>query len=84
MTEQTYDVLHESGYPEARHYGANERDGVGGTGSVFLLLDEPEVYGLPPDPVVPKLPLKSPSGRKLMGSSRCATARSSPPRRGSP
>ena len=25
---------------------------MGGTGSVFLLLDEPEVYGLPPDPVV--------------------------------
>ena len=26
--------------------------GVGGTGAFFLLLDEPEVYGLPPDPVV--------------------------------
>ena len=26
---------------------------MGGTGSVFLLLDEPEVYGLPPDPQVP-------------------------------
>ena len=45
-------VLHEQGYPEARLYGANEHDGVGGTGSVFLLLDEPEVYGLPPDPRV--------------------------------
>jgi formate dehydrogenase iron-sulfur subunit len=45
-------VLHEQGYPEARLYGANESDGVGGTGSVFLLLDEPEVYGLPPDPRV--------------------------------
>ena len=38
---------------EARLYGANPKDGVGGTGSVFLLLDEPEVYGLPPDPQVP-------------------------------
>ncbi len=28
-------------------------DGVGGDGAFFLLLDEPEVYGLPPDPVVP-------------------------------
>ena len=28
-------------------------DGVGGFGAFFLLLDEPEVYGLPPDPVVP-------------------------------
>jgi formate dehydrogenase iron-sulfur subunit len=30
-----------------------ERVGVGGFGAFFLLLDEPEVYGLPPDPVVP-------------------------------
>lgn len=44
--------LHAQGLTEARLYGANERDGVGGTGSVFLLLDEPEVYGLPPDPRV--------------------------------
>ena len=44
--------LHAQGMTEARLYGANELDGVGGTGSVFLLLDEPEVYGLPPDPVV--------------------------------
>jgi formate dehydrogenase iron-sulfur subunit len=45
--------LHAQGRTEARLYGANENDGVGGTGSVFLLLDEPEVYGLPPDPRVP-------------------------------
>ena len=25
-------------------------DGVGGDGAFFLLLDEPEVYGLPPGP----------------------------------
>ncbi|MFP5313082.1 MAG: 4Fe-4S dicluster domain-containing protein, partial [Actinomycetes bacterium] len=46
-------TLHAQGMTEARLYGANENDGVGGTGSVFLLLDEPEVYGLPPDPRVP-------------------------------
>jgi formate dehydrogenase iron-sulfur subunit len=45
--------LHARGLTEARLYGANENDGVGGTGSIFLLLDEPEVYGLPPDPRVP-------------------------------
>ncbi|MEL4503490.1 4Fe-4S dicluster domain-containing protein [Luteococcus sp. H138] len=45
-------VLHEQGHGEARLYGANPDDGVGGTGSVFLLMDEPEAYGLPPDPVV--------------------------------
>ena len=37
----------------ARLYGAEEFDGVGGAGALFLLLDEPAVYGLPPDPVVP-------------------------------
>ncbi|GAB48321.1 4Fe-4S dicluster domain-containing protein [Mobilicoccus pelagius] len=45
-------ALHEKGFTEARVYGGNTHDGVGGTGSVFLLLDEPEVYGLPPDPRV--------------------------------
>ncbi|QGF24703.1 4Fe-4S dicluster domain-containing protein [Raineyella fluvialis] len=46
-------TLHAQGHTEARLYGANPEDGVGGTGSVFLLMDEPEAYGLPPDPVVP-------------------------------
>ncbi|MDQ7802992.1 4Fe-4S dicluster domain-containing protein [Amycolatopsis sp. A133] len=45
--------LHERGVPEARLYGHDPDDGVGGNGAFFLLLDEPEVYGLPPDPVVP-------------------------------
>jgi formate dehydrogenase iron-sulfur subunit len=45
--------LHERGVAEARLYGASPDDGVGGNGAFFLLLDEPEVYGLPPDPVVP-------------------------------
>jgi formate dehydrogenase iron-sulfur subunit len=35
-----------------RLYGHDPDDGVGGFGAFFLLLDEPEVYGLPPDPVV--------------------------------
>ncbi|MFN2562833.1 MAG: 4Fe-4S dicluster domain-containing protein [Jatrophihabitans sp.] len=46
------DTLHEAGVPEARLYGEDPTDGIGGAGSIFLLLDEPEVYGLPPDPVV--------------------------------
>ena len=45
--------LHERGVTEARLYGHDPNDGVGGDGAFFLLLDEPEVYGLPPDPVVP-------------------------------
>jgi formate dehydrogenase iron-sulfur subunit len=44
--------LRAGGVPEARLYGADPTDGVGGDGCFFLLLDEPEVYGLPPDPVV--------------------------------
>jgi formate dehydrogenase iron-sulfur subunit len=44
--------LHEAGVADARLYGHDQNDGVGGDGAFFLLLDEPEVYGLPPDPVV--------------------------------
>ncbi len=44
--------LHADGETSARLYGEDPEDGVGGDGAFFLLLDEPEVYGLPPDPVV--------------------------------
>jgi formate dehydrogenase iron-sulfur subunit len=44
--------LHARGVDEARLYGDDPGDGVGGMGAFFLLLDDPEVYGLPPDPVV--------------------------------
>ena len=46
------DALHEQGVHDARLYGEDAHDGIGGLGAFFLLLDEPEVYGLPPDPVV--------------------------------
>jgi formate dehydrogenase iron-sulfur subunit len=49
---QRVDALHAEGTTEARLYGHDPGDGVGGDGAFFLLLDEPEVYGLPPDPVV--------------------------------
>ena len=44
--------LHDAGIADAQLYGRDPDDGVGGNGAFFLLLDEPEVYGLPPDPVV--------------------------------
>jgi formate dehydrogenase iron-sulfur subunit len=44
--------LHAAGETSARLYGNDPNDGVGGDGAFFLLMDEPEVYGLPPDPVV--------------------------------
>jgi formate dehydrogenase iron-sulfur subunit len=53
------DELHDAGVAEARLYGHDPGDGVGGDGAFFLLLDEPEVYGLPPDPVVPTRDLPS-------------------------
>jgi formate dehydrogenase iron-sulfur subunit len=43
--------LQDAGQSEARLYLADEDDGIHGAGAFFLLLDEPEVYGLPPDPV---------------------------------
>ena len=49
--ERRVQHLHEVGTPEARLYGHDPNDGVGGDGAFFLLLDEPEVYGLPPYPV---------------------------------
>jgi len=50
--QQRVDTLHEQGLHEAKLYGDDPADGVGGAGAFFLLLDEPETYGLPPDPVV--------------------------------
>ncbi len=44
-------VVQAAGYDGAQLYGASPDDGVGGFGAFFLLLDRPEVYGLPPDPV---------------------------------
>jgi formate dehydrogenase iron-sulfur subunit len=55
LRERAHRRLHKleaSGWNGARLYGDDPDDGVGGFGAFFLLLDEPEVYGLPPDPVV--------------------------------
>jgi formate dehydrogenase iron-sulfur subunit len=48
---QRVEQLREAGAEQAQLYLAGEDDGVGGAHAFFLLLDEPEVYGLPPDPV---------------------------------
>jgi formate dehydrogenase iron-sulfur subunit len=44
--------LEAEGWNGVQLYGRDPGDGVGGFGAFFLLLDDPEVYGLPPDPVV--------------------------------
>ena len=50
--------LQAEGWNGAQLYGRDPDDGVGGFGAFFMLLDEPEVYGLPPDPVVPTKDLR--------------------------
>ena len=50
--EKRLEKLQAEGWNGAQLYGEDPEDGVGGFGAFFLLLDEPEVYGLPPDPVV--------------------------------
>src|SRR6478752_5645434 len=44
--------LHARGVTKARLYGADDKV-LGGLNSFYLLLDEPEVYGLPSNPKVP-------------------------------
>jgi formate dehydrogenase iron-sulfur subunit len=51
--ERRLSDLEERGVEGARLYGADADDGVGGFGAFFLLLDEPEAYGMPPDPIDP-------------------------------
>ena len=42
--------LQGAGQEKAQLYLADDDDGISGAGAFFLLLDDPEVYGLPPDP----------------------------------
>jgi formate dehydrogenase iron-sulfur subunit len=49
--EERVAKLRDAGQDKAQLYLADADNGVGGAGAFFLLLDEPEVYGLPPDPV---------------------------------
>jgi ferredoxin len=50
--------LHGRGEKRAYLYGADEKM-LGGLNSFFLLVDRPEVYGLPPDPQMPTRNLAS-------------------------
>jgi len=49
--------LHAQGESRARLYGADE-EFLGGLNSFYLLVDEPEVYGLPRNPALPTRNLK--------------------------
>ncbi len=50
--DQRLEKLQDEGWNGAQLYLRDPDDGIGGAGAFFLLLDDPEVYGLPPDPVV--------------------------------
>ena len=45
--------LRDGGEDRARLYGADEDGFLGGLNSFYLLVDDPEVYGLPADPKLP-------------------------------
>ena len=51
-------ILQESGHGDAQLYDPQETS-IGGIHAFFLLLGEPEPYGLPPKPEVPTIYLKS-------------------------
>ena len=58
--KERVDQLQASGMTRAYLYGAEAADqpGTDGLHAFFLLLDKPEAYNLPPDPVVPTRPAK--------------------------
>jgi len=53
--QERVEKLHEGGVTDAYLYGesAASQPGTAGLHAFFLLVDKPEVYNLPPDPVVP-------------------------------
>ena len=69
--------LHDAGRrPRPGSTAHDPDDGVGGDGAFFLLLDEPEVYGLPPDPVVTTRDLRvDVAARRRRRRWRCARSR---------
>lgn len=51
VAEQRVEQLHERGVTRARLYGTAQQSGTGGLHAFYLLLDEPQAYGLPAEPV---------------------------------
>ena len=72
--------LKAAGETRARLYGADPEGPVGGLNAFFLLVDEPEVYGLPPEPELPSRNLAtsaalSAAGAAVMGAVGLVTLR---------
>src|ERR671918_2930437 len=64
--EKRVEQLHQTGEKRAYLYGADEKM-LGGLNSFYLLVDKPEVYGLPPDPKMPTRNLVSSSMYSALG-----------------
>jgi formate dehydrogenase iron-sulfur subunit len=58
--------LHAAGETRAHLYGADDKM-LGGLNSFFLLVDRPEVYGLPPDPKLPTRNVRASSWLSVAG-----------------
>jgi formate dehydrogenase iron-sulfur subunit len=66
MAQARLGQLHRTGESRAHLYGADERM-LGGLNSFYLLVDKPEVYGLPPDPKIPSRNLKPSALWSMLG-----------------
>jgi formate dehydrogenase iron-sulfur subunit len=66
MAEKRVGALHTAGERRAYLYGADDTI-LGGLNSFYLLVDKPEVYGLPPDPKMPSRNLKASSVMSALG-----------------
>jgi formate dehydrogenase iron-sulfur subunit len=64
--QKRVEQLHQTGEKRAYLYGADEKV-LGGLNSFYLLVDKPEVYGLPPDPKMPTRNLASASWFSVLG-----------------
>ena len=64
--QKRVEQLHDRGEQRAYLYGADEKM-LGGLNSFYLLVDKPEVYGLPPDPKMPSRNLLPASVYTVLG-----------------
>jgi formate dehydrogenase iron-sulfur subunit len=67
MAQTRLGQLQRAGETRASLYGVDEHM-LGGLNSFYLLVDRPEVYGLPPDPQIPSRNLKPSAIRAVLGS----------------
>ncbi len=65
--ERRRDQLRAQGETRAELYGADPDGPLGGLNSFYLLVDEPEVYGLPPTPKLPSRNLASSATGSAIG-----------------